>query len=149
VRALYEKERRTSLGRRCTEAEGNGMEEPDDAPEPEGIHTRPHEPTDAERARARRRDIGERGALYRVRYTLNYGRGDYLYEAVMIYLGPGRSGEEEFSLRPLAGTQSLRRDSIKVMELLESAEAVSRKYHGARGNPPVKHKKRLRKWVGA
>jgi len=125
------------------------MEEPDDAPEPEGIHTRPHEPTDAERARARRRDIGERGALYRVRYTLNYGRGDYLYEAVMIYLGPGERNEQQFSLRPLAGTQTLPTKNIKVMEMLDSAEDVRRKYDGVRGNPPVKHKKRLRKWVGA
>lgn len=91
-------------------------------------------------------DIGERGALYRVMYTLDLGAGPYLYEATMIYLGSGPYGDQAFSLRPLFGTQVLPRECIKDMFLIDNAEAVSRKYDGARGNPPVKAKRRIRRW---
>jgi hypothetical protein len=91
----------------------------------------------------------EVGALYEVHYLLDRGLGPYLYQARMIYLGPSHQGlNQEFSLRPLAGTQTIYTKSIKDMTMLESAEAVRRKYNGARGNPPVKQGKRLQRWKG-
>jgi hypothetical protein len=94
--------------------------------------------------------IGEVGALYEVRYTLDYGRGEYLYVATMIYLGPQGQSEQAFSLRPLAGTQTLRTESIKTMRLVLSREDVHKKYRlGARDEDlPVKEKVRLRKYTG-
>lgn len=91
----------------------------------------------------------EVGALYEVHYLLDRGAGPYLYQARMIYLGPSYQGREQsFSLRPVAGTQSLRTDSIKSMTLLEDRAAVVRKYDGARGKPPVMSGKRLQRWRG-
>jgi hypothetical protein len=54
----------------------------------------------------------KKGHLYRLVYKLQSGNYRwYKYEATMTYLGPGRF-EEFFNLRPLAGTQSLPKNSI-------------------------------------
>jgi hypothetical protein len=91
----------------------------------------------------------EVGALYDVRFIMDKGAGPYLYSAKMIYLGAAYQGaDQQFSLRPLAGTQSLPTKSIKDMTMLESAREVNRKYNGVRGNPPVKQAVRIRRWRG-
>jgi hypothetical protein len=55
----------------------------------------------------------EAGHVYRLIYTLDYGRGKYKYEATMTYLGYNPSTQEmQFNLRPVAGTQSLPKKCI-------------------------------------
>jgi hypothetical protein len=61
----------------------------------------------------------EEGHLYRVVYRLQSGNGQwYKYEAVMTYLGASRlnPGEGSWNLRPIAGTQTIRRNDILIAE---------------------------------
>lgn len=59
-------------------------------------------------------DLPQEGKKYIVRYKV--GRSKYLRQAVMIFLGHDGTSYSAWSLRPLAGTQTLRNDDISSIE---------------------------------